>query len=87
MPGLDGTGPNGNGLLTGKGLGLCADAGKGYSRGLGSGFRRERRCGRGFRGFFSADKDFSGTDKEILLRQKEFMERRLFIINEQLERL
>ncbi len=52
MPGLDGTGPMGQGAMTGKGRGnhqgncqqLCAGYGKGNSRGqrIGTGFRHGR---------------------------------------------
>jgi len=39
MPGMDRTGPLGQGPLTGRGLGLCR-AGAGLRRGFGRGFRR-----------------------------------------------
>ena len=45
MPGYDGTGPNGQGSLTGRGMGPCgAGAGRGFGRGMGRG----RGFGRGF---------------------------------------
>ncbi len=49
MPGGDGTGPNGFGSMTGRGLGLCAGynnpgftKGRGTRRGFGRGFGRGR---------------------------------------------
>ncbi len=42
MPALDGTGPRGQGPMTGRGLGYCSP---GYARGYGLGYRR---FGRGF---------------------------------------
>ena len=50
MPGGDGTGPSGQGPMTGRGLGYCVGYvapgftwGRGYGRGRGFGFRRWRR--------------------------------------------
>lgn len=47
MPGFDGTGPEGRGPLTGRGLGPCGSGrgfrrghGRGFGRGFGSGFGR-----------------------------------------------
>ena len=51
MPGYDGTGPNGQGQMTGRGMGYCAGypvpgcMNPGFRRGMGQGFGR----GRGFR--------------------------------------
>lgn len=47
MPRFDGTGPMGQGPMTGRGAGPC---GMGYGRGYGGGFPRGIR--RGIRGFF-----------------------------------
>ncbi len=63
MPGNDRTGPNGEGPMTGRGLGLCGNGerrtgtgarlgfgagfGRGYGRGLGRGFGRGRGLGLG----------------------------------------
>lgn len=52
MPGFDGTGPRGQGPLTGGGFGYCAPGrgprgfGRGFGRGMGRGFGRG--YGRGF---------------------------------------
>ncbi|MBN1688571.1 MAG: DUF5320 domain-containing protein [Candidatus Omnitrophica bacterium] len=45
MPGGDGTGPLGEGPMTGGGFGYCGQGGRGYGRGYGMG----RGFGRGFR--------------------------------------
>lgn len=75
MPGRDGTGPMGQGTLTGRGLGLC------LGLGLGNGCRRT--FGRNFVG-----QSFLGmTDKEILAEQKSFFQKRLENIEKQLERI
>ena len=57
MPGLDGTGPMGQGSGTGRGLGRCnpvndTDTNNNFQRPLGGGFGRGmgRGCGRGFGG-------------------------------------
>ena len=73
MPGFDGTGPRGEGSMTGGGRGLCSPYGTSYMRpgvgrgmglrqGYGAGFRRGRGFGRGFggRGFYPAGGGWSG---------------------------
>ncbi len=53
MPGLNGTGPMGNGPMTGGGRGLCNPVNQGFERqfsGASSGFGRGMGFGRGFRG-------------------------------------
>ena len=51
MPFRDGTGPQGQGPMTGRGLGPCGDGrGKGMSMGKRMGFGR----GRGFRSWFAS---------------------------------
>lgn len=56
MPGFDGTGPMGQGPLTGRQMGYCAGARgtayRGFGRGLGRGFGRG--LGRGFGRFAGA---------------------------------
>lgn len=52
MPGRNGTGPIGQGSLTGRGMGICGGnnpSGKGYAQGfgLGRGLGSGRGCGRG----------------------------------------
>lgn len=86
MPRRDGSGPMGQGAMTGRGLGLCR--GINYERcryGLGYGLRRgfARGYGRGL-GAYNAGRFTVLTDKEILEEQKEFLKRRLDAVNRQL---
>ena len=64
MPGQDGTGPLGQGPMTGRGLGRCGNgiqrrSGRGFGQGFGNGFGR----GFGFRRQVSLTKD---EEKKIL---------------------
>jgi hypothetical protein len=88
MPGRNGTGPMGTGVMTGRGRGFCSGAGnlaKGAGPGLGM------ACGRGFgRGFrrFPADEVMTENHcKEFLQLQKDMLETRLADIDRQLESL
>ena len=92
MPRRDGTGPQGVGAMTGRGLGVCTDGTKTYGRGTGLGLglglrgRGSYGCrrGAGFGGF-TADNAAGITGQEYLAEQKEALEKRLEIINKQLE--
>lgn len=91
MPGGDGTGPLGRGSITGRGRGYCSgfgDAGYGIGRGPGQarglrrGFGRSPGRGPGW------GVGFAGLSrKEMLQEQKKVLERRLNIINKELEDL
>ncbi|NCO88304.1 hypothetical protein AUK04_04145 [Candidatus Roizmanbacteria bacterium CG2_30_33_16] len=59
MPAFDGTGPQGAGPMTGRGMGRC---GKGMGRGFGFGFGRGGR--RGLGRFFGGGQAWSKTDLE-----------------------
>ncbi len=86
MPRLDGTGPMGMGPVSGRGFGYCS----GYKalrpvRGRGIGYRR---------GFGSPSYDYEAPrayrispeeERDILLRQKEFLEEELDAIKRELE--
>jgi len=92
MPGRDGTGPIGNGAMTGRGMGVCAGApGLRYGAGFGVGFGCRRGLGRGFgRGYglnYNPSLDATRTDKEFLEEQKEFLKNRLDSIDKQLDNL
>ncbi len=99
MPAGDGSGPLGQGPLTGRGLGGCNTSnignfakygvGLGLGLGLGYGCRRgfARGIGRGFGRFLGFDGNVSKTQKELLTEQKEMLESRLNLISEQLEDL
>lgn len=76
MPGFDGTGPRGEGPMTGGARGFCGpdsergfSYGRGYGRGFGRGRGMGRGCGRGrgrrFRGDYSYPASYGhGTSKE-----------------------
>ena len=88
MPRRDGTGPMGRGSMTGRGFGVCTGAkasgfGRGMGMGLGLGFRGCRR-GFGFSGV-TVNNVASTSDKECLAEQKDLLEKRLELINKQLE--
>ncbi|MBF7096985.1 DUF5320 domain-containing protein [Alkalibacter mobilis] len=87
MPRRDGTGPMGQGAMTGRGMGACTGvnsgfygAGRGFGgRGMGLGLG----CKRGFGGFF-AGQGYGLTEKEILSEQKNILKSRLDAIDKQL---
>lgn len=84
MPGRDGTGPMGQGAMTGRGFGFCA-AGNAFGYGAGLGLRFG--CRRGFGRNLMPAPMKTKTQKELLTEQKELLENRLDIINKQLENL
>jgi hypothetical protein len=76
MPGRDGTGPLGQGAMTGRGLGVCfAESRPIYGRGLGLG--RGLNCRRVINPVYA-------DSKEVLVAQKAVLEARLEAINKQL---
>lgn len=82
MPGRDGTGPMGQGSMSGRGLGLCSGTpirkcGYGLGRGLRQGYGRN--C-------FSYSPN-SESEKQLLSEQKDLLESRLDFINKKLENL
>ena len=85
MPRRDGTGPMGLGAMTGKGLGVIPG---GFGKGMGMGFKH--------RGFYGCKRGFAFdgvmvnnvneiSGQEQLAEQKNILEKRLEIINKQLE--
>ncbi|WP_368293632.1 DUF5320 domain-containing protein [Dehalobacter sp. TBBPA1] len=80
MPGRDGTGPLGRGAMSGKGLGLCTGV-NAARNGNGSGLGRRRGYGRNL----ADNMMLSSSRKELLLSQKELLEKRLHLINKQIE--
>ncbi len=81
MPGRNGTGPMGQGSLTGRGLGNCNGVNAtrtGIGRGLG--------LGRGFRRNFAVAQTTVKTEKDLLMEQKN-LKNRLDGISKQLENL
>lgn len=84
MPRRDGTGPIGAGSMNGRGLGVCSgdrtvEQGAGFGRGLRCGY------GRGFGRGFSAIQADSRSQKEQLRDRKIMLQKRLEVINKQLE--
>ncbi len=76
MPGLNGTGPQGKGSKTGRGMGNCNPKNSdNISSDIGSG--RGRGCGRG--------RGFGRSDNYSLQEEKEMLEARLDVINKNLE--
>jgi len=85
MPGFDGTGPFGQGPMTGWGMGPC---GRGFRRGFGAG--RGMGFGRGFgRRFFrgyGANPNYSIEDElEMLKREKELIEQEISGLEKELQ--
>ncbi|HOV13322.1 MAG TPA: DUF5320 domain-containing protein [Spirochaetota bacterium] len=82
MAGLNGTGPMGEGSMTGRGLGYCNDNNKetfGLGRGVGRAFfcrggGRGRSYGRGFN---NNQNSSNANDLEFLKKQKKFLDERI----------
>ena len=87
MPRMDGTGPMGLGAMSGCGRGRCADGNNEWKdhrgTGLGRGCGRGRRMGAG-RGYC---RRVPLDTKEVLLEQKELLEKDLSAIEEKLKTL
>ena len=82
MPRRDGTGPLGQGAMTGKGLGICNSANSAYGRGLGLGFG----LGRGYNCRRVVNTAVNLNNQDILTEQKAVLEARLEEINNQLNK-
>jgi hypothetical protein len=87
MPGLDGTGPDGMGQMTGGGFGVCVDPTQGaFARGFGRG----RGRGRGLRQRFawdyypSTNTEQLQPDNEMLQKEVDFLKSRLSDIEKSL---
>lgn len=78
----DGTGPMGQGPMTGRGMGPCAE-----TRNDGAGLRRGRGRGMGMGRGFSPNQNTSKTQKELLQDQKDALKNQLKSIDEKLEGL
>ena len=94
MSGRNGTGPMGQGAMSGRGLGYCTgvNAGGVFGAGMGRSFGCGMGCGKGLgygfkRGFGEPYVgQFSGlTQKDMLTEQRELLKRRLDAINKQLD--
>ena len=70
MAGQDGTGPNGMGPMTGRGLGPCG-AGLARARGCGRGFGRGRGFGQGMgQGFQFQQPKMTDEQEKVMLEQE-----------------
>jgi len=94
MPGRDGSGPMGQGSLSGRGQGICTGVNaaryrpglvqdRGAGRLFGAGFFCRR--GSGFHRKMNIASISKETKKEILVEQKEILQKELDLINQQLE--
>jgi len=88
MPRRDGTGPQGVGSRTGRGLGNCAGEqtptqGFGFGRGGGRGLARRR----GFDRANASDQTFAKTERDLLTEKKKLLQKQLNAIDQQLEDL
>ena len=87
MAGRDGTGPVGQGPLTGRGMGVCQGARQSRffsGRGCGMGFGGRGRAGAGFGSGFGG-LGAGATDKEILNEERELLKQRMEQIDRALE--
>jgi len=93
MAGKDGTGPAGQGPLTGRGMGVCTGArqsrffsGRGCGMGFGGrgGAKAGARTGAGF-GYGFGGIGAGATDKEMLNEEREFLKQRMDQIDRELE--
>ncbi len=92
MPRRDGTGPMGEGAMTGRRLGFCPGTkaikyGTGLGLGFGLGLTRRRRFRDGSGRRIASNQTFSKTQKMTLLEQKNLLQKRLEVIEKQLENL
>ena len=84
MPGGDGTGPMGNGAMTGKGLGICRESTNSVA-GRGRGLGCRQGYGFGIKKNSLEDQTAFKTQKEMLQKQKELLENQLELINKRIE--
>ncbi|MFO7611373.1 MAG: DUF5320 domain-containing protein [Clostridia bacterium] len=94
MPGRNGTGPLGQGPMTGRGMGCCTGArapysgtGFGYGRGFGRGFGMGYGRGFTYGGYVYPAPAANGIQKEFLNAEMEILKERMDYLNSQLENL
>ncbi|MHB1454618.1 MAG: DUF5320 domain-containing protein [Saccharofermentanales bacterium] len=88
MPRRDGTGPMGQGSMTGRGLGLCIGSNAARTgAGLGLGLGCRRGYGRGYNRSVNVDQTSAMTQKELLQNQRDLLLSRIDVISKQLENL
>ena len=86
MPGMDGTGPLGQGALTGRGLGPCG-RGLGVRRGLGRGFGRRCWVPQGYAYPTRAVNLTKEQEEKILEAEKADLESELTQIQEEIKQI
>lgn len=86
MPGMNGTGPQGSGPMTGRRMGKCASA-AGVAPHYGYGMGRGHGRGMGYRRFNDFQELTPEQHKEMLAERKSFLEKELAGINDQIEKL
>lgn len=99
MPGKNGTGPLGNGPLTGRGLGPCNGTNRGQYYGCGRGFGRGfgrglgRGMGFGYNSTYGYNRSIEAHEmtqeeqKDMLNIEKEYLENELNLVNKHLENM
>ncbi len=89
MPGRNGTGPQGMGPVTGKGLGMCdrPNAAMRIEYRCGMGFGQKRGYRRGFGSGISLQDSNGISRKERLIAYKASLESRMSFIDNELENL
>jgi len=86
----NGTGPLGNGVMTGRGIGPCNANARRIAGGLGLGpgfLRLGYGCRRGYSYFASRQQNSQKDEKQLLQERKELLENKLNAINKALENL
>ena len=86
MPNQDGTGPTGQGPMTGKGLGSCRFNMPFFGRCFGRGFGKGMGMRRGFGRFFNWPSD-SKDQKELLSDYKKALEEELEDVDQALTKI
>ncbi len=89
MPRGNGTGPNGMGSMTGRGLGYCSgDKTPGFAKNFGGGMGRGRGFGRGFRmQNFNAPVNTQQDEKAFLEQNLELLKSRVDMIQSRINEL
>jgi hypothetical protein len=86
MPGQDGTGPAGQGAMTGRGMGFCTGfMNSGFGRGMGRGFGR----GRGF-GWRARAMQVMPIQRPAVItekQEKQFLEQELTALKEEMKEI
>jgi hypothetical protein len=81
MPRRDGSGPTGQGAMTGRGLGACNNASRASGRGMGLGLG----SGRGYNCRRVVNTQATVDNRSFLTEQKSILEAKLEEINKQLK--